>query len=103
MPALKTGIGLIASERQRQITVEGWDEDHDTQHDRSELAVAAACYAVVGTHAKTVTKNSGEDAWPWGFEYEDGKMKKHDRLRRLAIAGALIAAEIDRILAEGGH
>ena len=101
MPALKTGIGLIASERQRQITVEGWDEGHDADHNRGELAVAAACYAVVGTYAKVKT-DVGADAWPWA-EWEDGKRYNKRRLRRLAIAGALIAAEIDRILAEGGH
>jgi hypothetical protein len=32
----------------------------------------------------------------WAPEYD--KRGKHDRLRRLEIAGALIAAEIDRII-----
>lgn len=97
MPALKTGIGLIASERQRQLTVEGWDEGHDADHYSGELAIAAACYAVVGTGAK-VTVDGGVDAWPW--DKQDYPRKKHGRLRRLAIAGALIAAEMDRLIAE---
>jgi len=51
------------------------------------------------------------DPWPWFDEvevtrYGDGlttqvpawdKRKKHNKLRRLVIAGALIAAEIDRL------
>lgn len=94
-----TGAEMIAVERQRQIEAEGWAPGHDAMHDGGELAVAAACYAVEGTYAETVIghdlADAGKDAWPWaGWD----KRKKHDRLRRLVIAGALIAAEIDREL-----
>jgi hypothetical protein len=91
---IKTGIGLIASERQRQITKENWSNDHDqVEHERHELAIAAACYALHGTTAEAVTKINHIDAWPWGDVWD--KRKKKNRLRRLAIAGALIAAEIE--------
>jgi hypothetical protein len=65
------------------------------------MAITAACYAANGTDAEVTVH--GEDAFPWGSC--DDKRAKHSRLRQLAIAGALIAAEIDRLsraLPEGG-
>ncbi len=38
---MKTGIELISEERQRQITDEGFDSDHDDMHSVGELADAA--------------------------------------------------------------
>ena len=43
---MKTGIDLIAEERQRQISVEGWTPQHDDTHTDNSLAKAAACYAM---------------------------------------------------------
>lgn len=43
---MKTGIELISEERQRQINVEGWTAEHDSEHVNNELALAAACYIV---------------------------------------------------------
>lgn len=37
------------------------------------------------------------DPWPWPMSFDN--RQQHDQLRRLVIAGALIAAEIDRIKA----
>ena len=114
MSAIKTGIGLIASERQRQLTHEGWDDSHDMEHSESELAVVAALYAVQGVRGVRVLKEctpngeteepiySGIDAWPASWSDEWDRRWTHKKLRRLVIAGALIAAEIDRILNEGG-
>ncbi len=42
----KTGVELIAEERQRQIYVEGWSPEHDSNHEEGQLAEAAACYAM---------------------------------------------------------
>jgi len=93
----KGGTELIADERMRQMLQEGWTLDHDDEHDYGELSIAAACYAVEGTDARVVEGICDPlDAWPWNREWD--KRKKHDRLRRLVIAGALIAAEIDREL-----
>jgi len=98
-PAIKTGIELIAEERTRQVSVEGWTPEHDDQHTRGELAQAAACYA---DYAAT-TAEVGESAtrflappkkWPW----ERSWWKPSVQLRTLVKAGALIAAEIDRVL-----
>ena len=41
---MKTGIQLINEERERQITREGWTQEHDNNHKNAELAAAARCY-----------------------------------------------------------
>ena len=94
-----TGAERIAAERQRQIESEGWSEDHDRQWVGGELAIAAACYAVHDYFGiEVVNTIDRRDAFPFCTEWD--KREKHDELRRLTIAGALIAAEIDRLLDE---
>jgi len=111
---MENGIELIAKERQRQIVEEGWTAEHDEMHVEGEMALAAVCYAspvpifIKEEHGRNI---GFVDPWPW-FDtvevtrYGDGltsqvpawdKRKKHSKLRRLVIAGALIAAEIDRL------
>ena len=41
-----TGIELIAMERDRQKTAEGYTVEHDLDHQDDTLAMAAAVYAV---------------------------------------------------------
>ncbi len=91
---MKTGIEQIADERKRQIEVEGWTPNHDAIHIYGELAKAAACYAVYHTDAEVV--EGDDDAWPWAEEWDK---RGEDHHRNLVKAGALIAAEIDRIQA----
>lgn len=93
-----TGIALITAERDRQVTEEGWTPDHDRYLKDNELAIAAACYAVNGIEGIRV-EEYGEDAFPFVEEWD--KRRKHDRIRSLVIAGALLCAEIDRLVAEG--
>ena len=91
-PIVGPGIALIAAERARQVAAKGWTADHDDQHDAGELAVRAAELAIEATDEE-VTSNCHEyDAW--GLIERHGK----DRVRSLVIAGALIAAELDREL-----
>lgn len=95
---LAGGVGMIARERQRQIEQEGWTPEHDDEHDLGELSIAAACYAVAGTDAHVThpdAEEEGGDYFPWAAEYD--KRDRHDRIRQLTVAGALIAAEIDRL------
>lgn len=108
-----SGLDLIIKERERQISEEGWTPEHDEQHDGDQLARAAACYAVHETRAAVLIEEENRlpngmlrgrgarfslvDAWPWDEKWD--KREKHDHLKRLTIAGALIAADIDRILA----
>lgn len=89
------GIEVIARERQRHFEVEGWTPDHDDEHVHGELAVAAACYAVEHTDASVRYPDDDPEGsgWPWGERW----WKPKGELRNLARAGALIAAEIDRL------
>jgi hypothetical protein len=94
---MKTGIELIAAERQRQVEVEGWTPDHDAKHADSQMADAAMCY--IGTSINEFNEYSSElskapYAWPWA---EKWWKPSNDPVRNLVKAGALIAAEIDRI------
>jgi hypothetical protein len=86
------GAGLIAQERQRQVTHEGYDPAHDDEHGRGELVQAARAYAACYLLPKFNADHAG---WPWdaaSFKLSD------DPVVNLTKAGALIAAEIDRLL-----
>jgi hypothetical protein len=89
---MKTGIELFAAERQRQIEVEGWTPEHDAQHVNNELCDAAICYLVDPDHRDT-------EPFPWPWEPSWWKPSPNDRIKELVKAGAMIAAEIDRIQA----
>ncbi len=82
------GVAAIAAERRRQVEAEGWTPEHDDQHTRGELARAAACYALAYDLG-----SERELLWPWAEDW----WKPADRIRDLEKAGALIAAEIDRL------
>ena len=90
------GSQRIAAERQRQIDVEGYVHEHDDDHDRDEIADAAACYA-----------SRNRSMWPWVNQPNLVERPTiEQRVRELEKAGALIAAEIDRLLrvaARGGE
>ena len=85
------GIERIAKERKRQIEEEGWSEKHDDSHKSGEMAKAGACYAVRGL----VDIGLINRHWPWSFSW--WKPSPENRIRELEKAGALIAAEIDRL------
>lgn len=83
-----TGIELIAKERRRQVEAEGWDADHDAQHDAGELACAAAAYAVYPKRAFVVkNRDAIEDVWPGWWDACWDKRHLHSPIRRLVIAG----------------
>jgi hypothetical protein len=88
------GVALITAERQRQVTAEGWTPEHDDTHTHFELAKAGAAYALYGGFGKMGSLDIRDLVWPWEPE---GFKPSRDRVRDLAKAGALIAAEIDRL------
>lgn len=86
------GVELIAAERKRQIEVEGWTAEHDDQHVYGQLVSMAAIYAL------NTTGELGElfrTFWP--RDWSDSWWKPSNPIRDLTKAGALIAAEIDRL------
>lgn len=102
------GWQMIRDERIRQQNKEGWDESHDAQHTDESLAYVAAYYAIprravkhswMGIHIELETL-----LWPnsWHPKYAKKNSVQltggKTRVKELAIAGALIAAEIDRLL-----
>jgi len=104
---MTTGIELISKERERQINKEGWTKEHDAEHCFGELANAAACYAMtdfyknrdmVSIWCEDGTTRRVPVMWPWDGQW--WKPTQNDRIKELVKAGALIAAEIDRLLAQ---
>ena len=98
---MKTGIQLILEERKRQKADENYSHEHDDTHEKGEIAKAAATYCLTeeqknlqiigpGTYIGIVNKM-------WPFDLRAYKPTPDDRVRELTKAGALIAAEIDRL------
>src|SRR3990167_7838047 len=102
------GIERIENERRRQVESEGWTPDHDDTHADGALAMAAACYAAAACYTRIYTRDDAAApdiifADPWPCAWEDKRPKhpgQQSRLRMLEKAGALIAAEIDRLQRE---
>lgn len=78
----------VLAERRRQVEIEGWEPDHDDEHDGGELARAAACYAY---------NAGGGDSSGMLFPWDCNWWKPSTPRRDLIKAGALILAEIERI------
>lgn len=104
-------IALIAAERRRQIESEGWAPEHDDEHTGSEMIQAASCYVWAGRQLSILPSermdlrhavangDNGSEAWPvpkWPWHLHWWKPGT-DPVRALTKAGALIAAEIDRL------
>lgn len=87
-----TALIEIATERRRQIEVEGWTANHDDHHTRGEMALAAASYCLWSFPSR-VTSDAAKQVWPWS----DAWFKPKDMRRDLIRAAALIVAEIERL------
>lgn len=101
------GSVRIALERHRQITVEHYSTQHDDDHSDSSLSLAGGLMAIYAAttpphdhhsikslDACRIARAAVVKLWPWGKEH----FKPKDALRTLEIAGALIAADIDRLI-----
>lgn len=87
-----TGADMIHKERVRQITVEGYSHAHDDEHCANELCQAAICY-IFAAKPSFYGANGGRDTWPFRDDFNPSASP----IRNLVKAGALIAAEIDRL------
>lgn len=93
-----TGIQLIEEERQRQIEEIGYDQEHDDSHGRGELAEAALAFL----HSSRGRFDAAAESWPFAGKFTPSHHAPHPAgkggcVRDLTKAGALIAAEIDRL------
>jgi hypothetical protein len=112
-----TGAERIAAERQRQLDTKRWSARHDDEHENHDLARAACAYAAPEPLYRLAHAQQGlyrfDDVWPddWAIQYDKrprdaethelldaDSMTPERRIRQLEKAGALIAAEIDRLL-----
>lgn len=106
------GIAAIAAERQRGATeypldygrIKGYSAEHDDAHVNGELAAAGAAYAVpaprrwLANSWGQMLNNLRNSLWPFGEFPESNDPEGIDtRKRELEKAGALIAAEWDRL------
>jgi hypothetical protein len=91
------GVQLISDERDEQVAKHGYGSAHDDSHINGELAIEAAGLAVLDTGAVIVSGETSGSCDTWRLKEKlAGK-----RIHQLKVAGALIAAEIDRLLRSG--
>lgn len=107
----QSGLDIIGEERWRQqldprYGGEGYDAAHDAQEKPGALAMAAIAYATMASSSDGMRQQLREGAghspfWPWSADaWKPGHGDSDDdRIKELGKAGALIAAEIDRIRA----
>ena len=101
-----TGIELIAQERGRQIEQERYTAEHDAGHTECELVWAAMHYALpcpifYKCHCGQISVVNSDSLFEeTGWDMKLSKRHRFDRIRQLTVAGALIAAEIDRLQGE---
>lgn len=97
--AIGYGLGVIQAERVRQIEKHGFLPDADKQYTKRELLDYARYWMTMPREYKTreVIVMSLRSAAPSGWGDEWFKYDERTPEERLARAGALIAAEIDRI------
>lgn len=117
MKAYGVGSGMISDERRRQVEEEGYDSVHDDYHKGAELAMAAIAYAApVRIYVRTDYISGMAFRDPFPGKWKDKRMEcgarapsgvsipdpmtytKEERIGLLVKAGALIAAEIDRLM-----
>lgn len=89
-----TGVELIAKERQEQTEKHEWTAKHDDSYQERELAHAARTIIL---YADTPSFEVPREGWPWSRAWWH-RIQNHSEIERLAIAGALVAAELDRLL-----
>lgn len=95
------GAELIAAERQRQIDVEGWTAEHDDAHTKCQMLIAGCGYATLtymqvhnSPELLELAQTIPPPDWPWEKNWWKPSTNP---IRNLIKAGALIAAEIDRL------
>lgn len=88
---MKTGIELIAEERQEQIEKHGYTREHDEQYINKELEQAAEyCLSLTGLWNKSAF-------WPTGWDNKIAiRIAGKSIVEQITIAGAFLMADNDR-------
>ena len=112
---VKTGIELITEERLEQLEKHNWTSKHDDKHKSGELAYAAAiCASTLRIYHKHEYANNihfdvlAMKGWKLPLNWDGNVLLDNCknpllnssykiRIHQLKVAGALIAAEIDRL------
>lgn len=87
---LTKGVKEIAEERRRQIEDLGYTREHDRNHQGAELIRAALSYLAAADFGDN-------PPLPFDWPFDPKSWRPEDRRNNLIRAGALIAAELDRM------
>lgn len=97
-------VAMVIDERNRQVGNEGFTTARDDGYVQCELARAAAAYATPRGFRRLQDDQRTPVAWPWAPGWwKPAAQTDAGRLRELSKAGALILAEMERILRKGGQ
>lgn len=97
------GVDAILEEREKQWHHLGFNEAHDDDHDGGSLAYAGATLALPEIERNFIPPGLGvrylQVFWPHGWDKDiiEPEENVEQRQRNLAKAGALIAAEWERL------
>jgi hypothetical protein len=96
---MKSGIELIAEERQEQITKHGWSLERDAEYYKNGELIQAAKFSEIATgRGIGFDGDSPERRWPKGWDqYFRRKILSKTKVGALSVAGAFYMAENDRI------
>lgn len=93
-------VRSIVQERVEQKMLHGYDDDHDSVYEERELIQAASAILALDSGAYAKPANEAYSIWPdgWDSAILTHIVSEKPYLNRLAVAGALIVAEMDRVL-----
>ena len=99
MPETENGAELIAQERRRQVLLKRYDPAHDDAHADGSLLIAGLLIAcdVAGHSLANVDPPDLNGPWPDALLLHVREKHAGNEIRQLVFAGAMIAAEIDRL------
>lgn len=90
----------IVQERVEQKMIQGYDDDHDSVHEERELIQAASAILALDSGAYANPATEAFNIWPedWDSAVLTHIATEKPYFNRLAVAAALIVAEMDRVL-----
>jgi hypothetical protein len=91
---MKSGIELISEERSEQINKHGFTQDHDLHVEVNGGLVDAAIYLMMNYSGYSDNSRFFPEKWEESWR---NKFDEKGDIDSLKVAGALIAAEIDRL------